>query len=59
MADAMYAPVVTRLLTYDVTVEDPACAAYCKTIMAMPEMREWKAAALLEPEAIDELEVEF
>jgi glutathione S-transferase len=59
MADAMYAPVVTRLLTYDVTVEDPACAAYCKTIMAMPEMQEWKAAALLEPEAIDELEVEF
>jgi glutathione S-transferase len=59
MADAMYAPVVTRLITYDVPVTDPACAAYCQTIMAMPDMQAWKAAALLEPEAIDELEVEF
>lgn len=59
MADAMYAPVVTRLQTYDVTLSDPACAAYCKAILALPAMREWTAAALLEPEAIDELEVEF
>jgi glutathione S-transferase len=59
MADAMYAPVVTRLLTYDVRLEDAACVAFCETIMAMPEMVEWVAAARLEPEAIDELEVEF
>ena len=59
MADAMYAPVVTRLLTYDVAITDPACAAYAKTIMAMPEMAEWIAAAKREPEAIDELEMEF
>lgn len=59
MADAMYAPVVTRLKTYDVRVEDPLCAAYCRTILAMPELQEWTQAALLEPEAIDELEVEF
>lgn len=58
MADAMYAPVATRLLTYDVTV-DPVSAAYCKTIMAMPEMQEWIAAARQEPDEIDELEVEF
>ncbi len=58
MADAMYAPVATRLLTYDVTV-DPVSAAYCRTLMAMPEMQEWIAAAKLEPEEIDELEVEF
>ena len=58
MADAMYAPVATRLLTYDVKV-DPVSAAYCKTIMAMPEMQEWIAAAKLEPDEIDELEVEF
>jgi glutathione S-transferase len=50
---------VTRLRTYDVTVEDPACAAYCEAILALPEMQEWAAAALLEPEAIDELEMEF
>jgi glutathione S-transferase len=59
LADAMYAPVVTRLQTYDVQVGDPACAAYCRTILAMPAMQAWTAAALAEPEAIDELEVEF
>ena len=35
------------------------CAAYCKTIMAMPEMKEWIAAAKLEPDEIDELDMEF
>jgi glutathione S-transferase len=58
MADAMYAPVATRLLTYDVRL-DGVCAAYCDTIMAMPEMIEWIEAAKLEPEGIEELEVEF
>src|ERR1700691_1055974 len=58
VADAMYAPVVTRFLTYDVKL-DKACAAYGKRIMAMPEMREWVEAAKLEPTDIDELEVEF
>ncbi len=33
MTDAMYAPVCTRLLTYDVAL-DPLCAAYCTTIMS-------------------------
>lgn len=59
MADAMYAPVVTRFRTYDVAVPDPASRAWCDRILALPEMQEWTAAALLEPEAIDELEVEF
>jgi glutathione S-transferase len=58
MADAMYAPVVTRFRTYGVRL-DPVCEAYCDTILAMPEMIEWIAAAKLEPEDIDELEVEF
>ena len=58
-ADAMYAPVVTRFKTYDVRMTDPACAAYCEAILAMPELQAWTAAALLEPDAIDELEVEF
>jgi glutathione S-transferase len=58
MADAMYAPVVTRFITYDVKLDD-VCAAYCKTIMAMAEMKEWIAAAKLEPEDIDELEMDF
>ena len=58
IADAMYAPVVTRFVTYDVALE-PICAAYSKRIMALPEMQEWIAAAKREPEDIDELDVEF
>ncbi len=58
MADAMFAPVVTRFITYDVPL-DPACAAYAKTIMALPEMKEWMAAAKREPEEIEELDMEF
>jgi glutathione S-transferase len=58
MADAMYAPVVTRFLTYDVPL-DPVCAAYCQRIMALPDMLEWVAAAKAEPDALEDLEVEF
>ena len=58
MADAMYAPVVTRFLTYDVQL-DEACAAYCKRIMALPEMMQWVAAARKEKDEIDELDIEF
>ena len=58
MADAMYAPVVTRFLTYHVKLDD-ICGAYCRTIMAMPEMIEWIDAAKQEPENVEELEVEF
>jgi len=58
MADAMFAPVVTRFLTYDAKL-DAACAAYCRTIMALPEMQEWVAAAKLEPDDIEELDMDF
>lgn len=58
MADAMYAPVVTRFLTYDVPL-DAACAAYCKRVMELPPMQEWIAAAREEPAEIDELDAEF
>jgi glutathione S-transferase len=58
MADAMYAPVVTRFLTYDVKL-DRACDEYAARIMAWPDMAEWIGAAKLEPTDIDELEVEF
>lgn len=57
-ADAMYAPVVTRFVTYDVKL-DRKCAAYGKHVMAMPEMIEWVAAAKREPLEIDELDMEF
>ncbi|HEX9462472.1 MAG TPA: glutathione S-transferase family protein [Alphaproteobacteria bacterium] len=58
MADAMYAPVVTRFMTYDVSLDAP-CTAYCETIMAMPEIKAWIEDAKAEPQNIEELEVEF
>jgi glutathione S-transferase len=58
MADAMYAPVVTRFLTYDVAVDDE-CAAYGRRMMALPDMVEWVAAARAEPDELEELDVEF
>jgi glutathione S-transferase len=58
MADAMYAPVVTRFMTYNVKLE-PRLKTYADVIMNMPEMREWVEAAMKEPEEIEELEVEY
>jgi glutathione S-transferase len=58
MADAMFAPVVTRFLTYDVKL-DSDCAAYCKAIMALPAMQEWLEGANAEPDEVVELDVEF
>ncbi|MCB4366055.1 glutathione S-transferase [Hydrogenophaga taeniospiralis] len=58
IADAMFAPVVTRFITYAVAL-DEACVGYCDTIMALPAMKEWVAAAEAEPDDIDELEAEF
>jgi glutathione S-transferase len=57
-ADAMYAPVVTRFITYDVEL-DSDCAGYCEQIMALPDMVEWYEAARQEPDEVEELEIEF
>jgi glutathione S-transferase len=58
LADAMFAPVVTRFITYDVPL-DPACVAYCETLMALPALQAWVKAAEEEPDEIDELDAEF
>ncbi len=58
MADAMYAPVCTRFLTYDVEL-DAACADYCRSIMAWPAMEQWVAEAKAGPEEVEELDMEF
>ena len=58
MADAMYAPVCSRFVTYNVKL-DPVCLAYCKAIMMMPPMGEWIEAARHEPDDVAELDVEF
>jgi glutathione S-transferase len=53
-ADAMYAPVVSRFVTYqpDLAVfgDDGAAARYRDQMMALPAMCEWGEAAALEPE---------
>ena len=58
MADAMYAPVTTRFMTYHVKL-DRTSLLYCSQITAMPEMKEWRTAAQLEPDEIDELDMDF
>jgi glutathione S-transferase len=58
LADAMYAPVCTRFLTYNVKL-DSDCAGYCETISNWPAMIEWTEAAKLEPDELEELDVEF
>ncbi len=58
MVDAMFAPVVTRFISYDVKL-DSDCSAYCASIVAMPAMREWVDAAKAEPDEVVELDVEF
>ena len=58
MADAMYAPMCTRFITYDVKL-DAECTGYCRTILAMPFVQEWIAGAKTEPDDLEELDVEF
>ena len=52
VADAMYAPVVSRFATYGVRL-DPVCEAYRKAVTDLPAFEEWYAAAQREPWTID------
>jgi glutathione S-transferase len=47
IADAMYAPVVSRLRTYSIPATG-AAKAYCDTIWALPALQDWVAAARAE-----------
>ena len=58
VADAMYAPVVTRFSSYDVVL-DAVCASYSAHVRQWPDLVEWITAAVEEPEAIEELDAEF
>lgn len=51
IADAMYAPVVSRFATYKIKLE-PVAQAYADAVWALPDMQEWLAAAAMEPENI-------
>lgn len=52
-ADAMYAPVCTRLRSYSIAV-DPVSEAYCDAIYAHPAFVEWREAAIQEPWIVPE-----
>lgn len=58
LADAMYAPVCTRFVTYDVALEGKA-ADYRDRIMSWGPMKRWIADAKEEPQEIVELDMEF
>ncbi len=54
-ADAMFAPVVTRLDTYSIPVA-PETRAYMDAVLAHPAFVEWRSAGLAEPWDIAEYE---
>ena len=58
IADCMYAPVITRFLSYDVNV-GPACQEYCNTILNWAPLKEWVGDAKEEPQEIIELDLDF
>jgi glutathione S-transferase len=57
-ADAMYAPIVSRLHTYGVEVGE-AARDYMQAVMALPAWAEWRAAALKETWLLAEDEVDW
>jgi glutathione S-transferase len=57
-ADAMYAPVVSRFVTYAIDVSAPA-RAYMDAIVALPAWSAWRAAALKEPWVLAEDEPDW
>jgi glutathione S-transferase len=55
-ADAMYAPVVSRFLSYAIDVT-PATRAYMDAVTALPAWREWTEGATAESWVIEKFEV--
>ncbi len=55
IADAMYAPVVSRFRTYRLALEEEA-QRYADAVWALPALQEWAAAAGNEPMVIEEFE---
>lgn len=53
IADAMFAPVATRFVTYGVKLP-PACQRYVETLIALPALQLWYADARAEREALAE-----
>ncbi|MCG7391660.1 glutathione S-transferase family protein [Microvirga sp. ACRRW] len=56
-ADAMYAPLVTRLDTYSIAL-DKETRAYVDAILSLPAFQDWRSAALKEAWIVDADEVD-
>jgi glutathione S-transferase len=56
-ADAMFAPVVTRLATFSITV-DAASQAYCEAVLGSPAFRQWHHDAMAEPWIVEYYEAD-
>ena len=56
-ADAMFAPVATRIRTYALPVSDVAMG-YIEAIYSLPAFQEWLALALREPWIVDDDEID-
>lgn len=56
-ADAMFAPVATRIRTYALSVSDGA-EAYVEAIYALPAFQDWYAAARREPWIVEDDEID-
>ena len=57
-ADAMFAPMATRIRTYDLPVSD-AAAEYVEAIYALPAFQEWLSLAIKEPWTVDDDEIDI
>lgn len=55
IADAMFAPVALRFVTYEVPLDD-VCRQYVESILALPAMQEWLQAAETEVETLPAFE---
>jgi glutathione S-transferase len=52
IVDAMYAPIVLRLKTYQVTLSK-AANSYCQHVLACPVLQSWITQALQETDIVD------
>jgi len=57
-ADAMFAPVATRIRTYELPVTD-LIAEYVEAIYALPAFQEWFAEAVKEPWTVEQDEIDI
>jgi glutathione S-transferase len=57
-ADAMFAPVATRIRTYELPVTDLAME-YVEAIYALPAFQEWLAEAVKEPWTVEQDEIDL